>query len=348
MTKKEKIVKMPVVQMSMKEKWENFWDRNRKSEGYLLKKKSKSFVYRLCRGILVFGLCFLILQPLLNKLSLSFMEEQDLYDSTVVNIPRHFSIIAYQLAWEMMTGIKSFWTSFYVAFLVACAQIISCTLVGYGFARFKFPFKKFWFACVILMIIVPPQTFFVTLYLWFRDFDIFGVVTAIKGEGINLYGSIWPYLLMCFTCVGFKGGLYIYMLRQHFRNEPKELEEAAYVDGCSRFRTFIQIMLPGATPILTSCFLFAFVWQWTDSIYSKLFFPKATGWIMVPNSLSALPNVLDSHYKTIYGQAYQITQAFGQQVQSTAVLMTLIPLLIIYIVAQKNFVESLSQTGIKG
>ena len=71
--------------------------------------------------------------------------------------------------------------------------------------------------------------------------------------------------------MGLKNGLYIYMIRQFFRNIPKEMEEAAYVDGCGMLETFVKIMLPDAKPILTSCFLFAFVWQWTDSFYSKMF-----------------------------------------------------------------------------
>ncbi len=335
--------------MTRKERWEFFWERNRKSDGYLLKKKIARFIFCVCRAVLVFGLCFLILQPLLNKVSVSFMEEIDLYDSTVISVPRHFSVSAYSMAWKMLEGAKTFWTSFYVSFLVAVAQIVSCTLVGYGFARFKFPLKNFWFACVILLIVVPPQTIITPLYLYFTDFDIFGIIGLFHGgKGVKLLGGMTPYILMCLGCAGFKSGLYIYLLRQHFRNEPKELEEAAYVDGCSRMRTFVQILLPGATPILTSCFLFSFVWQWTDVYYSQIFFSNAYGWILVTNRLSSLVDRLDGYYKSIYGQSYQIASAYGQQVLSTAVLMSLIPLILIYVLAQKNFVESLSQTGIKG
>lgn len=335
--------------MTRKERWNNFWERNRKSEGYLLKKKSGEWAFRVCRALLVLGLCFLIIQPLLNKVSVSLMEEQDLYDSTVISVPRHFSVEAYQMAWQMMEGMKSFWTSFYVAFLVAVAQVISCTLVGYGFARFKFPLKNFWFACVLLVIIVPPQTIITPLYLYFQDFDILGIIGLFNhGKGLNLLGGMTPYILMCLGCAGFKSGLYIYLLRQHFRNEPKELEEAAYVDGCSRMRTFVQILLPGATPIITSCFLFSFVWQWTDVYYSQVFFSQAYGWKMVTNRLGSLVDRLDAYFKTVNGQSFQIATAYGQQILSTAVLMSLVPLIVIYILAQKNFVESLSQTGIKG
>lgn len=335
--------------MTKREQLHNFWERNRKSEGYLLRKKASRFLYCVCRAILVFGLCFLILQPLLQKVSISFMEEQDLYDSTVISIPRNFSISAYQMAWEMLDGFKSLWTSLYVAILVGILQVISCTLVGYGFARYKFPLKNFWFGCVIALIIVPPQTIITPLYLYFQDFDILGIIGLFNGgKGLKLLGSLTPYLIMCATCAGFKSGLYIYLLRQHFRNEPKELEEAAYVDGCGRLRTFVQILLPGARPIMVSCFLFAFVWQWTDAVYSKVFFAKAYGWVMVTNRLTGLVDSLNSYCKTLFGEGFQISNAYGNQVLSTATLITLVPLLVIYVLAQKNFVESISQSGIKG
>ena len=333
----------------LKVRWNSFWERNRKSEkNYLLKKKMWDIFYRLCRGILVFGLCFLILQPLLTKISLSFMEEQDLYDSTVISIPRHFSVSSYTLAWKMLKGIKAFGTSLMLSLIVALAQVVSCTLVGYGFARFKFPLKNFWFGCVILVIIVPPQTLFAPYYIWFSNFDILGICKLLTGHTVKLLGSLWPYLLMCLGCAGYKSGLYIYLLRQHFRNEPKELEEAAYVDGCSKLRTFVQILLPGAAPIITSCFLFSFVWQWTDVTYSQLFFSRVNGWNTVTNGLSTLVNHLDTYYKSLNGSSYAISTAFGNQVLSTGMLLAIIPLLIIYVFAQKNFVESLSSTGIKG
>ncbi len=336
--------------MTSKERRKDFWERNRKSGGYLLRKKIWNIFYSLCRAVLVFGLCFLILQPLLNKVSISFMTESDLYDSTIISIPRHFSTSAYEYAWSMLKGFKTLGTSFYVALLVALCQVLSCTLVGYGFARYKFPGKNILFACVILLIIVPPQAIITPLYLRFQNFDIFGLISKFSkdGTGLNLLGKMFPYLFMCLTCAGYKAGLYIYLLRQHFRNEPKELEEAAYVDGCSRLRTFFQILLPGAKPIMVSCFLFAFVWQWTDQYYSRVFFPSGSGWNLISNKLNGFGDAFNGYMKTIKGQAYMTPQAFNNQVLSTAVLISLVPLIIIYIIAQKSFVESITSSGIKG
>ena len=75
---------------------------------------------------------------------------------------------------------------------------------------------------------------------------------------------------MAGTCTGLKCGLYVYLFRQYFRNVPKDIEEAAYLDGCGTLRTLFNIMLPDAMPLATSCFLFSFVWQWTDNYFSTL------------------------------------------------------------------------------
>ena len=223
-------------------------------------------------------------------------------------------------------------------------QIAICTLVGYGFARFQFPLKKLWFACVILVIIIPPQTVSTSLYLHFRYFDIAGILKLLTGEGINLRGSVVPYYLMSATCMGLKNGLYIYMIRQFFRNIPKELEEAAYVDGCGTLKTFVRIMLPDATPIITSCFLFSFVWQWTDGFYSKTFLGNIN---LLSMQLSRVAEQLNHYLIYVMRQPAGATIGYTNCIVATATLLVILPLLIIYLFAQKGFVESLSSSGLK-
>ncbi len=327
-----------------KNKFKTFIERNKKSNNYLLKKKSFEVLYKIVRMVLLFGLCFLILQPILNKISISFMEEKDLYDSTIVTLPRNFTLNNYKLAAQLMNYWKALWSTAGIALLVSVLQIISCTLVGYGFARYKFPLKNLWFGLVILVILVPPTTIMSSLYLNFRYFDILGIFELINGEPLNLLNTLTPYALMCLGCMGLKSGLYIYMIRQFFRGIPKELEEAAYVDGCGKFATFVRIMLPDAKPILTSCFLFAYVWQWTDSFYARIFL--SADYTLLPNSLTGLSGALDAYLKA-KDIAQKATTAYSQAMIATGTLMTIIPLILLYLVAQKGFVESLSQTGIK-
>jgi multiple sugar transport system permease protein len=321
------------------------------SSDYYLKKRIMDIIYKICRAILLFGLCFLILQPLLDKLSVSFMGSQDLYDGTVISIPRNFTLENYRLTSTLMNFRTSLLQTFLIVLSSALLQISACTLAGYGFARFKFPLKNFWFMCVMLIIVVPPQTIMASLYLNFRFFDVFGIVRLFSGSPMNLLNSVMGLMLLSATGMGLKSGLYIFMLRQYFRGMPKELEEAAWVDGCGKFKTFIRIMLPDAMPILTSCFLFSFVWQWTDSFYSTLFLSNFS---MLSRRLGSLAERYAQWFAQMHvagagghGVSTFAPVAQTQMMIATGMLMCLAPLILLYLVAQKAFVESLSQTGIK-
>lgn len=327
-------------------KYANFWERNKKSGGYLLRKTVMQYGVSICRAVLLFGLCFLILQPLLNKISVSFMTEGDLYDPIVTSIPLHFTTENYKLAAGLMEYGTTTLNSLMIALSIAVLQVTVCTLVGYGFARFQFPLKKFWFACVMLMILIPPQVISTSLHLHFRFFDVLGIFKLIRGSTLNLKSSVIPYYLMSAGCMGLKNGLYIYMIRQYFRNIPKELEEAAYVDGCGTLKTFVRIMLPDGKPILTSCLLFAFVWQWTDGFYSSMFLGNIS---LLSIKLKQLPDTFGGYMARISGAASSagVSVPYSNCMLATGTLMVIVPLIVLYLFAQKGFVESLSSTGIK-
>ena len=174
----------------------SFRERNRLSGGYLLKSTLRKYLVSICRFLLLFGMCFMILQPILNKISVSFMTESDLYNPIVIAIPEHFTTENYRLAAELMSYGQALVNSLVISFTIALLQVTVCLLVGYGFARFEFPLKRFWFACVILVILIPPQTIASSLHLHFRFFDFLGIVKLVHGGTLNLRGSVIPYYLM--------------------------------------------------------------------------------------------------------------------------------------------------------
>ena len=153
-----------------------------------------------------------------------------------------------------------------------------------------------------------------------------------------------PYLMMCFTCQGLKNGLYIFMIRQFFMGFPFELEEAAYVDGCGPFKTFVRIMVPGAKPIITSCFLFSFVWQWTDNFYAGMFLGKIQ---LLAGNLASVGERLGRYLAQLNGGSTIVSVGYQNAVISTGLLMAIFPLIILYIFCQRLFVESLASTGVK-
>ena len=322
----------------------SFWDRNRRSEGYLLKREVARRFISIARALLLFGLCFMIIQPMLVRFSTGFMEEQDLYDSTIVLVPRHLTLENYQHVFNLTGFPNSMFNTLWISLLVSVLQVVSCTLVAYGFGRYNFPLKKFWFACVVMLIIVPPSTIQTSLYMSFANFDIFGIFKAILGKPINLRTSIVPYMLMSLTCMGLKNGLYIYMLRQYFKNVPDSLEEAAFVDGCSTMRTFTQIMLPDAMPTIASCFLFSFVWQWTDLFYTRNFL---SGMSIYSTQLSSIVSRMSRYFSSDASKPIIVPVGRQQQLISIGVLVCCIPLVILYLFAQRTFVESIVMSGSK-
>ncbi len=289
------------------------------------------------RAVLVAGISFIIIYPLIIKFSSSIMTEADMYDLTVRWFPRNLNVRSivrnYQLLFNELNYLVALFNSVMLALLVSVLQLISCTVIGYGFARFKFLGSNLLFALVILTLIVPPQMIMVPMFLNFRFFDIFGLLR----EPINLLGTYWPFVLTSLTGMGLKNGLFIYIMRQVFRGSPKSLEEAALVDGAGPIRTFLQIMLPGAGSALMIVFVFSFVWQYNDYFLSGMFLTSSAE--LLPFKLDRLTRIFDS---------YQYSEEYISIVNNTAMILFIAPLLLFYAALQRYFVESVERTGIVG
>ena len=314
---------------------------------YVRKKKLKAKVFgisiKIFRAILIIGICYYVLYPLIAKIFSSFMDQIDVYDTTVGMIPRNWTIINYVRAWKGLDYIKSFFSTLGLTILNTICQIAACTLVGYGFARFKFPLKGLLFGMVIFTLIVPPTTIIIPTYLNFRFFDIFGIIGLFNGgAGINLTNSVWSFVVMGITCMGFKNGLYIFMVRQFFRGVPKELEEAALIDGANHLRTFWSVMLPSAKPILTVVSMFSIVWSWTDTFYQEWFMKTAS---LLSNKLSVLASTVAND---VLGGSNTFDESYARIIMSSGVILVILPLIIYYVFAQKQFVEGIERSGIVG
>lgn len=303
------------------------------------------FGWSLVRGVIVIGICFTILQPLFLKCCVSFMDESDLYDASVRYIPKHFTWSNYRLALSGMNYGTVFLRTLLLSAGVSLLQLASCLLVAYGFARFRFPFKRLLFGCVIFTMIVPPQVIMLPLFMKYRFFDVFGIFRLLTGSPVNLLDTYWPFILQAATTMGVRNGLYIYMLRQFFKNMPKELEEAAFVDGCGKLRTFVRIMLPSAVPMMVTVFLFGFVWQWTDSFYTSLYLNKVQ---VMSTALSSLAANVYRQYEGFGGSMNFISPGFVSMINNTGTMLAIVPLVALYVFCQRYFVEGIERSGIVG
>lgn len=307
--------------------------------------RAERMLWSVVRGVIIIGICFTILQPLILKFSVSFMREKDLYDASVKYVAKNFTWNNYKLALSGMNYWSVMPKTIILSASVSFVQLMACLLTAYGFARFRFPFKKLLFGCVIVTMIVPPQVIMLPLFMKYRFFDIFGIFKALTGNSINLIDTYWPFFIQAMTTMGVRNGLYIYMLRQFFKGMPKELEEAAFVDGCGKLRTFVQIMVPSAVPMMVTVFLFGFVWQWTDIFYTSLYLNKTQ---VMSTALNSLAVNVYSQYEGFGGSMNFISPGFVSMINNTGTILAIIPLIILYVICQKSFVEGIERSGIVG
>ncbi|MDQ6420016.1 carbohydrate ABC transporter permease [Paenibacillus sp. LHD-117] len=299
--------------------------------------RTKKGSWIILRALLVIGFCFIILFPLFLRLSVAFRSKSDIYDPTVLWIPRHFTLDNLKLAVESTDYFSALLNTFLISGGTTLIQLISCALAAYAFARLKFRGSVLLFGLVIFTIVVPPQTYMIPLYLTYRYFDMFGLVGLFsKKDSFNLIDTFWPFLISSATAMGLKNGLYIFIFRQFFRGIPKEIEEAALVDGAGVFKTFYRIMIPNAIPAVITVLLFSFVWQWNDSYYVSLFLSKVK---VLSTSLMDMG---------IAVTGVEPDPVYQSMLLNTGVLLTTAPLIIMYLFVQRYFVESVERTGLVG
>lgn len=302
-------------------------------------KQIRNFMGKFGRSILLFGICFVILYPLITKFMISFMSIEDAYDNSVRYIPRNFTLENYTNAFKILEIKKIAITSFLVPGILSVIHMCASTLVAYGFARYNFRFKNFFFMLVILGMVIPPDLILLPLYMKFRYFDFLGIFELLTGSPLNLLNTAWPQILLGTTCTGLKNGLYIFIMIQYFRGLPKELEEAAYVDGAGTLEAFIKVFLPSARQIMMTVFLFSFVWQWLDDIYTSAFMKNIK---IMSTQLLRLSN-------TDLGNAMGIeNMAEFSLMRNASMVVALLPVLILYLICQKYFTESVERSGLTG
>lgn len=301
-----------------------------------LRRKGYTYIWKLMRFVLLVGLSFMILYPVFVKFSASLKSTADMMDSTVVFIPKNPTLQNYKIVLNSVNYALTLLMTVLFCLIQSLLQLASCSLVAYGIARFKFKGHKLLFGMAVLTLIIPPQIILLPLYIRFHFFGITNIF-QFSGifSGVDLINTYWPFVLLSGTALGFKNGLYIYLLRQHFKNMPMALEEAAYIDGCGPFRTFLRIMLPGSVPMLVTVFLFSFVWQWNDTVYSGIFFPE-------------IPTLANKLYGMVFTTMGAGTTLMSAVLESPKFFLLITPIVILYLFTQKLFVQSISRSGIVG
>ena len=318
-------------------------------KSYQLKRNTSKWIVNIVKFFFIAGMCYLFLFPVVYLFTAALQHPSTTNDPTIIFVPTKLTLENFELAIQEM----DFWSSISITLLITVfgtlASLISCAMVGYGFARFKFFENKIAFMLVIILIIIPPQTTTLPTFINYQNFDPFGIASLLHAIGLleqdhfMLIGSPVSMILPALFASGIRSGLCIYIFRQFFMGQPKELEEAAKIDGCSAFGTYVRVMLPLAGPAIITVSVLSAVWYWTDTFYTNIFFFSSTSDQPLSSALSILREAATGNDGANF---YDISQVRGML--ASAALLCVIPIILAYLVVQRKFTESIERTGIVG
>ncbi len=298
------------------------------------------------KAVFLFGFCFVILYPVFNMIMKTVMDKGDLLDNTVIFIPKDFTFENIKAAAITLNYGKALANTVAITLSTTGFQVLSCMMVGYGFARHEFKGRSILFSLVIFTAMIPPQLLEIPYFKAFRFFNPLGIPAALSGEPFNLIDSYLPFWLLGITCMGIKNGIFIYLFRQSFKNLPVELEEAGTIDGCNSIRIFFRIMIPNITTMLVTVLLFSVVWQYNDVTFTRTFF------VSNPHFSTAYRNLynITDHVKELLGYARDDVRLtiYYPLLKSAGTCIMMAPLIVFYLVGQKFFVQGVERSGIVG
>ncbi|MFD1502019.1 carbohydrate ABC transporter permease [Streptosporangium lutulentum] len=270
---------------------------------------------RLVRHLLLIVSGLFMLYPLLWMVS-SSLKPEDLIFREPGLIPTAVTAENYTQGWDALKHSFGYylWNSAVITSLAVIGNLIACSLAAYAFARLEFPLKKMWFAIMLGSIMLPHHVTVVPQYIVFAKID-----------WIN---TIWPIVAPKFLATD---AFFIFLMVQFIRTLPRELDEAAAIDGAGYWRTFVQVILPLCVPALATTGIFTFIWTWNDFFTQNLYLTNSDN-LTVP---VALRQFMDSGGDSSWGPLFAMS------------IISLGPIFGFFLAGQKYLVRGMATTGLK-
>lgn len=304
----------------------------------------KSAIVSLIRILFLLSVGFVIIYPLFYMIVTSLQGKAAFLNSTRVWIPTDFDIAYnYTIAFKSLEYGRAFLSTFKNEVIAAAIEICSCAVVAYGLARFEFKGRRILVFVLFMTILIPDMMLIIPRAVNYSSLDFLGIGGLInKLTGIdlrlNILNSVWAFWLPSIFASGLRSGILIYIYMQFFKGLPKELEEAAWVDGAGPLRTFMTIVIPSSGVVILTVTVFALIWHWNDTYLSTIFLQQDHTLAM------ELANISDTIFTRL---------GIGIGIQSGAYFMAgsvlfISPMLIMYMIVQRWFIESIDRVGIIG
>lgn len=301
----------------------------------------KKVFVNIIRYFFLISLSYIVLYQIAFMLSQAFKPEDQLYDPSVVWLPKSFTLDNVKLAWETLEYVKSFINTLVIPVGSGLVQVLTCSLCAYGLARFKFRGSKLVFALVLLTILVPPQMIIIPTYLNYYQLDflgILGLLGRLFGTELrpNILDTPLTFYLPAVLGVGLRSGLFIFIYRQFFQKMPQELEEAAWIDGAGPLRTFMSVIIPSSGVVMLTVTIFSVIWHYNDYFLSAMYLTENTTLAVALEGIASQSGTqgLDFDYERL--------------LKMSGSLLFIIPVLVMYMILQKRFIQNIDRVGIVG
>lgn len=278
------------------------------------KRTARSIVYHVV--ICLIGI--IMIYPLIWMIMSSFKETGTIFTTAGSLITEKFILDNYRNGWKGFAGIgfgTFFKNSLFISIVATIGTILSSAVVAYGFARFEFRGRKLMFTAMLLSMMLPAQVLMIPQYLWYQK--------------LNWVGSYMPLIIPYFFATQ---GFFVYLMSNFIEGIPRELDEAAKIDGCSYFGIFRLVIAPLMKPAVVTGSIFSFMWRWDDFLSALLYINKTAKY---PVSL-ALKLFCDPGSSSDYGAMFAMAT------------LSVLPAVIIFLFFQKYLVEGISTSGLKG
>lgn len=280
--------------------------------------KKKKMISNIIYHVLVCFFGVIMIYPLLWMVMSSFKDTNTIFTTATKLIPEKFTLVNYVNGWNGFAKVSFavfFKNSLFISIVATIGTVISSSIVAYGFARCKFFYRKFLFAAMLASMMLPAQVLMIPQYLWYQK--------------LGWVGSYKPLIIpFWFATQGF----FVYLMTNFIEGIPKELDEAAKIDGCSYYGIFARIIFPLMTPAMITGAIFSFMWRWDDFLGALLYVNKTEKY---PVSL-ALKMFCDPSSSSDYGAMFSMAT------------LSILPAVIIFFCLQKYLVEGISTSGLKG
>ena len=279
--------------------------------------------------LLLIALGFVYLYPLLFMFVTSLKSPTDLLNPMVQWVPTEIYIGNYVKAWRVLNYPTTIVSSILVSVIPSLIQAAVCSVIGYGLARYRFKGKGLIFALIMATFIIPAQNTAIPQMLTFKS--------------LGLLGNVFAIILPALFGQGYRSAIFILIFYQTFMSLPKVLEEAARLDGASDLKVFLLVGLPAAVPAFIVSIIFSTVWYWNESYLTLMFLEG--GVQTLPMQLAKFTQAYENLYPS---GMVNIFERLNEAVKLAGTFLNILPLLVMYFVLQKWFVESVEMTGITG